>query len=140
MRFRREEVVRAKTLRKVGFPWRPKIGDWYVDPSGHCNLVRTVEEAEKVRPAADREVPPVKAPPPNVFLPGWDDCRAWLAERGWGHPEVMHEDECEVTMLLSHDDGRSLKVTGASDLDCLYRLILMVQLRTPPRDPPEEPT
>jgi hypothetical protein len=110
----------------MGFPWRMAIGDWYVDPAGFCDLVRSAEDIARLGAPRGRTGH-------DVFLPSWDDCRVWLGDRGWGHPEVMHDGESDVTMSITHTDGRMLKTTGVSDLDCLYRFILLVQMRSPTR-------
>jgi len=115
-RFGAPEVARAKTLKAVGFPWRPQIGDWFVNHVGYCELVKTFEQAQKLGKNGD------------VFLPNWEDCRGWLAARGWGHPELADDYSGDVRMLLTHSSGKILRVTGASDLDCLYRAILTILL------------
>lgn len=111
----------------MGFPWRPKVGDWYVDHLGFCELVRSIDDVERIAEDGARAAP-------AVFIPDWDDCRAWLSERGWGHPEVMVDADSEVTMAITHESGRRLRTTGVSDLDCLYRFILLVQMRSPTLD------
>ena len=116
MKFGSAEVARAKTLKAVGFPWRPRVGDWFIDHTGYCELVRTYEHAQRLGANGD------------VFLPSWDDCRHWLGQRGWSHPEVIHEEEYEITLLLTHRSGRTTRATGVSDLDCLYRIILSILL------------
>ena len=116
MRFGAAEVARARTLKAVGFPWRPRIGDWYMDHTGYCGVVRSFAEIMRVRGHG------------HVFLPGWDDCRTWLSCRGWGHPEFVHDGDQDVTLLLTHESGPTMRVTGVSDLDCLYRIILQILL------------
>ncbi len=124
MRFSHAEIARARTLKATGLVWRPKIGDWYVDHTGYCDIVRTVEDVQRLGRNGD------------VYLPDWQDCREWLFERGWSHPEVIHEDAHGVSLVLTHRTGSSLKASGSSDLDSLYRIMLMVQLATPVRPGP----
>lgn len=121
MRFGHAEISRARTLKATGLIWRPKLGDWYVDHTGYCHLVRTPEDLQRLGGNGD------------VYLPDWHACRAWLGERGWSHPEVIHEDDDCVHLVLTHTSGTTLKATGVSDLDSLYRIMLMVQLSTPAR-------
>ena len=116
MRFGPHEVARAKTLKAIGFPWRPKLGDWYVSHSGFCEMVRDFAEVGAVGRNG------------HAFLPVWSDCRDWLQDRGWRHPEVVLDEPGHVMMTLTHDDGRLLRSTGVSDLDCLYRMIMMLLL------------
>ena len=125
MRVGRHEVAVAKTLRAAGFPWRPRVGDWFIDHTGHCALVQTYEQAQTLGDNGD------------VFLPSWGDCREWLSVRGFFHPEVKdlpldptdrHPDANSVAMTISHTSGRRLQVEGVSDLDAIYRLVLMVLL------------
>ncbi|MFT5435278.1 MAG: hypothetical protein ACI9OJ_005995 [Myxococcota bacterium] len=115
-RFGAPEVARAKTLKAVGFPWRPQVGDWFINHVGYCELVKTLDQAERLGSNG------------AVFLPNWEDCRAWLQRSDWGHPELMDESDGEVSMLLTHSSGRLIRVNGASDLDCLYRAILTIVL------------
>ncbi len=116
MRFGQPEVARAKTLKAIGFPWRPKVGDWFVDHHGFCDLVRTYEQTKTIGTNG------------HAFLPSWDDCRQWLGTHGWGHPEVISEGRGQVMLLVTHTDGRVQRATGDSDLDCLYRIILQLLL------------
>ena len=111
------EIARARTMRALGFPWRPRIGDWYVQHTGYCELVRSLEQAQQLGRNGDS------------FLPTWDDCRTWLAERGWGDPEMQDSQEA-IGMWVRHEDGQLLRATGVSDLDCLYQVILTILLRT----------
>ena len=116
-RFGYQEVARAKTLKAVGFPWRPQVGDWFVNHVGYCELVTSLDQAESLGANGD------------VFLPSWADCRAWLTSRGWGHPEVTDDTDADITMRVTHRSGRVIRVQGVSDLDCLYRVILTILLR-----------
>ena len=125
MKVGRHEVAVAKTLKAAGFPWRPRVGDWFIDHTGHCALVANYEQAQALGENGD------------VFLPTWCDCREWLATRGFLHPEVTdlpvdptdrHPDMNAVSMKISHANGRQLQVDGVSDLDAIYRLVLMVML------------
>jgi hypothetical protein len=122
MKFGAAEVARAKTLRAVGFPWRPRVGDWYVDHRGYCGLVRTHEESQTIAHSVAVQ------DSGHSFLPSWDDCREWLSVRGWGRPEIFDEAKGQIRMLVTHEDGRVMRATGDSDLDCLYRLILLLLL------------
>ncbi len=121
MHFGYAEVARARTLKATGLVWHPKVGDWYVDHTGFCDLVRSPDDATRLGRNGD------------VFLPSWQDGRAWLRARGWSHPEVIHEDDGSVHLVLSHAGGATLKAVGVSELDSLYRIMLMVQLSTPVR-------
>ena len=116
MEFTAHEVARAKTMKAAGFSWRPRIGDWYVHHNGYCDFVRSFEQVEQIGLNG------------HVFLPTWSDCRGWLSRRGWGHPEVIDGGEGEVSMLVTHQDGALRRVTGISDLDCMYRIILQILL------------
>lgn len=117
MKFGAPEVARAKTMKAAGFQWRPRVGDWYVDHTGYCDLVRTYEQAQSIGRNG------------HAFLPSWDDCRAWLADRGWGCPEIIQDEPGRVSMMITHEKSEEIKrAVGASDLDCLYSVILMIIL------------
>lgn len=118
MRFGLAEVTRAKTLRRVGFPWNPRVGDWYVDQKGYCELVRDYDQAKRLVTNGD------------TFLPGWPDCRAWLADRHWANPEVIVDEPGAVHLIVTHQETEEvIRVRGNSDLDCLYSVILTIMLR-----------
>ena len=119
MSFVPAEIARAKTMKALGFPWRPRLGDWFLDHSGYCALIRDHSEVSRYGNNG------------CVFLPRWDDCRAWLGARGWGQPEVEDEGDGEIWMRVSHADGRILRVCGVSDLDCLYQIILRLLILRP---------
>jgi hypothetical protein len=100
-------------MRAKGFPWRPRVGDWFVNHLGYCEFVASHEHASAIGGNGD------------AFLPNWNDCRHWLATRGWGDPEFRDEDGW-VGMFITHRSGRLLQARGVSDLDCLYQIILQI--------------
>lgn len=104
-------------MKAVGFPWRPRVGDWFMSHNGFCEIVRTHDQAQRLGENGD------------IFLPRWEDCRTWLASHGWGHPEVSDEDDGGVRMTLTHESGELVRANGDSDLDCLYQVILRLLLR-----------
>lgn len=110
MRYSRVEIARARALRAGGLVWKPRLGDWYVTDHGFVAFVRGHGEVGHV---ASR----------HTWLPGWVDCRRWLAERGWRHPETPLDDPGRVRIVVVQDDGRTLSADGATDLECLYGII-----------------
>ena len=117
MRYGLPEVTRAKTMKAKGFPWRPRVGDWYVSHTGHCELVSSLDQVHRLSGNG------------SVFLPSWDDCRHWLSLYDWCDPELDDDNGGSVRMHVTHADGRVLRVVGVSDLDCLYRIILSILMR-----------
>ncbi len=119
MRFRAPEIARAKTMKAAGFPWRPSVGDWFVSHAGFCDLVRTLEEAERVGKNG------------HAFLPRFEDCRAWLGARGYTHFE-MYEAPAEddlLRLVATNEAGEVLRAAGTSDLDCMYQAVLRLLVR-----------
>jgi len=114
MRFGLPEVARAKTMKAAGFPWRPRVGDWYVSHTGHCELVQTHDQALRLGGNG------------SVFLPTWEDCRSWLDRHGWRDPEVDDDDNGTIRLHVTHESGAVKRAVGHSDLDCLYRIILQL--------------
>ena len=112
------EIARAKTMRALGFPWRPRVGDWYVSHTGYCELVRDYEHAQQLGKNGD------------AFLPTWADARSWLGNQGWCDPE-LRDVNTGVSLWIRHENGTLLKARGDSDLDCLYQIILKILLGSP---------
>ena len=110
MLFSKEEIRRARGLKEAGLLWRVQIGHWYVTKDGFVGLVRGQGEAEDCQNL-------------HIWLPGWRDCRLWLKDRGYGFPEVLEDDETEVTLVLRHGEHGELRVRGVSDLSCMYDAI-----------------
>jgi|GEM_PF-5343343 hypothetical protein len=101
-------------MKAAGFPWRPRVGDWYVSYTGHCDLVRTHDQALLLGGNG------------SVFLPTWEDCRSWLDRHGWRDPEVDDDHDGTIRLHVTHKSGVVKRAVGHSDLDCLYRIILQV--------------
>ena len=80
MRFTRDEIERARRLRKLGLPWRPSIGDWYVTADGFVGILTGNGDALEIVGQ-------------HTWLPLWGDCRSWLRERGFTHPEFPTDEE-----------------------------------------------
>ena len=107
MLFSKEEIRRARKLKEAGLLWRVQIGHWYVTKDGFVGLVRGQGEA-------------VDCQNMHTWIPEWSDCRSWLKDRGYGHPEFIEDEVGQVTLALRHRNEGELRVRGTSDLCCLY--------------------
>ena len=113
MFFSREEVRLARTMQSAGLFWRVKIGHWYVTRDGFVGLVKGQGEGEECQKL-------------HTWLPTWTDARAWLKDRGFAHPEFLEDGEDIVTIALRDGKDEELRVSGSSDLACLYQAIVKV--------------
>ena len=112
MFFSREEVKLARSMGSAGLFWRVRIGHWYVTRDGFVGLVKGQGEGEECQKL-------------HTWLPRWSDSRAWLKEAGYGHPEFLEDEEESVTIALRDSHENELRVSGKSDLACLYQAILI---------------
>ena len=113
MFFSREEVRLARTMQSAGLFWRVRIGHWYVTRDGFVGLVKGQGEGEECQRL-------------HTWLPTWTDARAWLKERGFAHPEFLEDGEEVVTIARRDGRDEELRVSGSSDLACLYQAIIKV--------------
>lgn len=119
MFYSKDEVKLAREMQRAGLFWRVRIGHWYVTRDGFVGLVKGQGEGEECQRL-------------HTWLPTWMDARAWLKERGYGYPEFLEDGEEVVTIALRHGNEEELRVSGSSDLACLYQAITKVlgHLRT----------
>lgn len=113
MRFTRTEIARARALKERGLTWKPGLGHWYATVDGFTSFIRGQGEALHV---AAR----------HFWLPQWVDCRRWLGEHGYTHPEFPRDEEGQIRIEVVGPDGAVIAGTGATDLECLYELMARV--------------
>lgn len=109
-RFTKVELLRARTLRGMGLSWRPRRGDWYCTDDGFVSFVTANGDA-------------LHAAQHHTWIPAWHDCRKWLIERGFTHPEFARDDPDCVRIEVMSSDGEIVVGTGATDLECLFEIV-----------------
>ena len=113
MLFSKEEVKRARALREAGLHWKVQMGHWYVTADGFVSMVNGKGEAEECKAM-------------YVWLPLWSDCRIFLKEHGYGHPEVLEDENDRVVLELHSESSENLRVSGLNDRSCLYMAMMRV--------------
>ena len=113
MLFSKEEIKLARLMQRAGIFWRVRIGHWYVTCDGFVGLVKGQGEGEECQRL-------------HTWLPTWVDARAWLKERGYGYPEFLEDGEEIITLALRDGQEEELRVSGNSDLECLYQAMIQV--------------
>ncbi len=110
MRFEKEEIKRARALRRLGFGWKVQVGHWFVTDDGFVSFVKGHGDAES---CGSR----------HTWLPGWQECRRWLLDQGYSHPEIVVDEPDWVCIEIRSEGGEVLRQDGVSDLSCLYALM-----------------
>ena len=113
MRFKREEVRSARRLKALGLTWKPHLGDWYATDDGFISFVKG--EGEGLHVVAN-----------YTWLPSWGECRSWLREHGYTHPEFARDEENDVRVEIMGEGGEMVSANGATDLECIYAIIAQV--------------
>lgn len=117
MRFTESEIDIAMRLRAAGFAWGPEPGQYVFDINGMVRagspfqagvfLINSTNTFESMAGGQDEMFENF------VWLPTWEECRAWLRERGIDEERVMQ----------AWRDGRAQALT---DRESLYHLILAI--------------
>lgn len=117
MRFTEAEIDAAMRLRAAGLSWGPEPGQYVFDINGMIRagspfqagifLIDSTNAFESLAGGQDEMFENF------VWLPTWEDCRAWLAERGVADERVF-------------EAWRSGIGNGLTDRQTLYQLIMDV--------------
>jgi len=115
VRFTETEIDFAMRLRAAGFAWGPEPGQYVFDINGVVRagspfqagvfLIDSTNVFESMAGGQEEMFENF------VWLPTWEECRAWLKERG------VDDD----TVMRSWKDGIA---AGISDRQAMYQLIL----------------
>ena len=117
MRFKESEIDAAMRLRGAGLSWGPKPGHYVFDINGMVRagsplqagvfLIHSTNTFESLVGGQDEMFENF------VWLPTWEDCRAWLKEKKLSDKRVM-------------EAWRRGNEKGLTDREALYALILEV--------------
>lgn len=115
MRFTESEIDTAMRLRAAGFAWGPEPGQYVFDINGMVRagspfqagvfLINSTNTFESMAGGQDEMFENF------VWLPTWEECRAWLRERSIDEERVFG----------AWKEGRA---AGLTDREALYKLIL----------------
>lgn len=115
MRFTETEIQLAARLRGAGLGWEPQAGHYVFDVNGTIkagspfqagvHLVTSPNAITAAMGGADGALDGL------VWLPAWESCRAWLADRGTTSERLAR------TLWEGLD-------AGMTDRESLYRLML----------------
>lgn len=115
MRFTESEIDSAMRLRAAGFTWGPEPGQYVFDINGMVRagspfqagvfLINSTNTFESMAGGQEEMFENF------VWLPTWEECRAWLRERGIDEERVLE----------AWKEGRA---AGLTDRQALYNLIL----------------
>lgn len=117
MRFTESEIDTAMRLRAAGLSWGPEPGQYVFDINGMVRagspfqagvfLINSTNAFEAMAGGQDEMFENF------VWLPTWEECRAWLGEKGVDDKRVLRgwQDGCE---------------NGMTDREALYKIILEV--------------
>jgi len=115
VRFTESEIDSAMRLRAAGFTWGPEPGQYVFDINGMVRagspfqagvfLINSTNTFESMAGGQEEMFENF------VWLPTWEECRAWLRERGIDEERVLE----------AWKEGRA---AGLTDRQALYNLIL----------------
>ncbi|MCH7824146.1 MAG: hypothetical protein IH849_05040 [Acidobacteria bacterium] len=121
MRFSESEIDNAMHLRAAGLAWGPEPGHYVFDINGIMRagspfqagifLIHSANTFEILAGGKDELLENF------VWLPTWEDCRAWLTEKQVSEDRVMSA-------------WQSGKAQGLTDRQVLYGLILEILERS----------
>lgn len=117
MRFTDIEIQLAARLRGAGLSWEPQAGQYVFDVNGAIKAgspfqagVHLVTSPTALASAVGGHEAMASG---LVWLPAWENCRAWLSQRG-------------ATSTQLAEALRSGLDAGMSDREALYRLMLQI--------------
>ncbi len=117
MRFTESEIQWATRLRGAGLTWEPQPGHYVFDIDGVIKAGSPFQAGVHLIASANAMEQTVGGPEALrerfVWLPTWEDARAWLADRG--------VDGARVLAAVARAAGN-----GTSDREALYALMLEV--------------
>lgn len=117
MRFTESEIDKAMRLRAAGLPWGPEPGQYVFDINGMVRagspfqagifLINSANTFEAMAGGQDELFENF------AWLPTWEDCRAWLREKGVSNGRVA-------------EAWKQAIAEGLTDREALYALMLEV--------------